>query len=234
MSNGPQSSPRPGPRRDRRRGRARWRSAGLAGLLSVALGFGCDRNIEPYEPGEEPREPDLTRIFPGSPSGPASGIAAGGEAGAGAARGAFPPSRTEGDGSVADAMPAPASPGARGGEAAGGAAPISGRIELPAALEAQQPAGAVLFVIARPQGQAGGPPLAVLRIPDPSFPLDFEIGPGDVMIPSMRFAGPISLTARLDADGNAMTRGASDLASEEASPLEPGATDVRLVLGRSR
>lgn len=124
-------------------------------------------------------------------------------------------------------------PGARGGAAAGGAAPISGRIELPAALAGQRPAGAVLFVIARPQGQAGGPPLAVLRIPDPSFPVDFEIGPGDVMIPSMRFAGPISLTARLDADGNAMTRGASDLASEEASPLEPGATGVRLVLGGS-
>ena len=79
-----------------------------------------------------------------------------------------------------------------------------------------------------------GPPLAVLRIPDPDFPVDFEIGPADVMIPTMRFAGSITLSARLDSDGNAMTRADSDLASGEIPPQEPGATGVTLVLGASR
>lgn len=93
-----------------------------------------------------------------------------------------------------------------------------------------RPDGGVLFVIARPQGARGGPPLAVLRIPNPSFPLDFTIGPEDVMIPSMRFAGAISLSARLDADGNAMTRGAGDISSETKEPLSPGDAGVTLLL----
>jgi cytochrome c-type biogenesis protein CcmH len=204
------------------------RGATMAALIGafVAIGvFGCDRNIEPYQPGEEPRAPDLARIFPGPPAGSAGAMGGGaGSAAAGpsgADRAAFPPSRSEGAGS-ADRV-----------DAAGGAS-ISGRIELPPTLADRQPKPAVLFVIARPQGATGGPPLAVLRIPDPGFPLDFQIGPGDVMIPSMRFEGPITLTARLDSDGNAMTRGESDLASDEVAALEPGATGVTLVLGAGR
>jgi hypothetical protein len=87
-------------------------------------------------------------------------------------------------------------------------------------------------VIARPEGAVGGPPLAVLRIPDPEFPVEFEIGPGDVMIPSMRFEGPIALSARLDSDGNAMTRAATDLSSAAAPPTLPGTTAVVLVLAQ--
>ena len=94
----------------------------------------------------------------------------------------------------------------------------------------QRPDGGVLFVIARPQGATGGPPLAVLRIPSPEFPLAFTIGPENVMIPSMQFAGAISISARLDADGNAMTRGSGDISSATVEGLSPGAEGVRLVL----
>lgn len=198
----------------------------LAGLLAAA-GLACDRNIEPFEPGEVPRNPDLARIFPGAPAGGMRGGAeAGGaaaalaadsqEAGAGAARGAFPPTRTEGAGTVAAAA----------------GSPITGRIEVAPELAGSLPAGAILFVIARPEGAVGGPPLAVLRIPEPEFPVAFEIGPGDVMIPSMQFAGPIALTARLDSDGNAMTRAESDLSSPAAPPAEPGTKGVVLVLSQ--
>ena len=131
-----------------------------------------------------------------------------------AARQALPPSRTE------VARPADSA----------GAAPIQGQIEIAPNLVSARPAGAVLFIIARPEGTRGGPPLAVLRIDEPSFPVSFQIGPDDVMIPSMQFAGSISLTARLDADGNAMTRGASDLSGAVGEALTPGATGVRLVL----
>lgn len=209
----------------------------LVALLAGAFALACDRNIEPFEPGEVPRAPDLARIFPGAPAGgmqagtaegeTAAALAADGQGGgAGAARGAFPPSRTEGSGA--------ASAPVAGGEpaSASAAAPIAGRVEVAPDLAAALPAGAILFVIARPEGTAAGPPLAVLRIPDPVFPVEFEIGQGDVMIPSMRFAGPIALTARLDADGNAMTRGASDLASPPAPPAEPGTTGVVLVLSQ--
>lgn len=213
------------------RPRAVPRRAGVGVPLSILTGVAlalasCDRNIEPYKPGEEPKAPDLARIFPGPPGG---GMGAGGPAAeqvmaddsSGApARGAFPPSRNEGAGGASASA-----------AASGESAPITGRVELPETLAAARPAQGVLFVIARPQGATSGPPLAVVRVGDPEFPVDFAIGPGDVMIPSMQFAGPITLTARLDADGNAMTRGDGDLASEEAAGLEPGATGVSLVLG---
>ena len=33
--------------------------------IAVALaGLGCDRNLEPYDPNEQPRQPDLSKIFP--------------------------------------------------------------------------------------------------------------------------------------------------------------------------
>ena len=90
--------------------------------------------------------------------------------------------------------------------------------------------GAVLFIIARPAGAAGGPPLAVVRIPSPELPFDFEIGPKDVMIPSMTFEGPIELTARLDGDGNASTRAAGDRETVEQVAVAPGDAGVTLRL----
>jgi hypothetical protein len=184
-------------------------------VVGVFLSLGCDRNIEAFEEGEEPSAPDLARIFPGPPAGegPTGG------AGSGIPdRSALPPSRAEGS-AVATAGAA--------------ADPIEGVIELPRELANARPEGGVLFVIARPQGAQGGPPLAVLRIGAPEFPLEFQIGPANVMIPSMRFEGAISLSARLDADGNAMTRGADDLSSQVEEPLAPGASGIKLILGKS-
>ena len=186
----------------------------VLGLMFVA----CDRNIEPYAAGEEPRAPDLARIFPGPPGGVGS-VEGQNENEGGAARGAVPPSRAEGPPPTSAASPA----GATGGA-------IEGEIALAPGLEGSRPDQGVLFVIARPQGATGGPPLAVLRIPNPSFPLEFSIGPENVMIPTMQFAGPISLSARLDADGNAMTRGPGDISSPVVDGLEPGASGVRITL----
>ncbi len=94
--------------------------------------------------------------------------------------------------------------------------------------EVQAPGDGVLFVIARTP--AGGPPLAVKRLPVGPFPLAFEIGPADLMVQGRRFEGPILLTARVDRDGNPLTRGPDDLAGEAAAPLEPGARGAELVL----
>ena len=67
-------------------------------------------------------------------------------------------------------------------------------------------------------------------MPSPQFPVPFEIGPDNVMIPSMRFEGEIGLSARLDADGNATSRQPGDLSGATASPLRPGARNVALLL----
>ena len=212
----PASSPRIDSRPRSNRGNKAPKFCAL--FLSLFVGFAsvaCDRNIEPYQPGEEARAPDLARIFPAPPGGVGSAEGQNENEG-GTPRGAVPPTRAEGS-------------GPSGGAAAAGGA-IVGEISLAPELAMARPDQGVLFVIARPQGATGGPPLAVLRIPNPDFPLDFSIGPENVMIPTMQFAGPISLSARLDADGNAMTRGAGDISSPVLEGLEPGAAGVRITL----
>lgn len=181
--------------------------------MAITVLAGCDRNIEPYKPGEASSPPDLAEIFPG-PAGEKGATETANTASGTADRSALPPSRAEGS---AVAYP-------------GGVAPIEGRIELASELAGARPEAGVLFIIARHQGMQGGPPLAVLRLANPEFPLEFSIGPENVMIPSMRFEGAISLSARLDADGNAMTRGSEDISSQVEEPLAPGATGVELLL----
>jgi hypothetical protein len=50
------------------------------------------------------------------------------------------------------------------------------------------------------------------------------------MIPTLRFEGSITVTARLDSDGNAMTKLPGDLVGEVATPVAPGASGLKLVL----
>lgn len=176
----------------------------LAIALLLAL-VACDRKIEPFDPNEQPAEPDLTRIFP------------------------------EGAERAAQAEPGlPAAPGSGRGApslpsetaSAEAGAPIEGTVVLGPGLEA--PPGAVLFIIAR-MGE-GGPPTAVKRLPDPHLPLAFRIGPEDRMIQAMPFTGPFRLSARLDGDGNAASRSPGDLQGAIDEPVAPGATGLELVL----
>ena len=188
----------------------RW----LALLLATFALAGCDRNLEPYRPGEEPEQPDLSRIFP--------------EGAEQAARVdsslQMPPAPEPARG--AGAAP-PAGPGGAA-EAAGDARPIRGTVRVSDALSDRVAPGAVLFLIAR-RGDAG-PPLAVVRVAGPRFPLDFSIGPEDRMIRTMPFEGELRLSARLDGDGNAMSREPGDLQGSADGGFEPGASGVEIVL----
>ena len=110
----------------------------------------------------------------------------------------------------------------------GSGAPITGTVALAPELAGRTPADAVLFIIAR---RGAGPPLAVKRVAQPKFPLDYSIGPDDRMIESMPFAGPIELTARIDGDGNATSRSPGDvMGTARTGPVEPGATGVAILL----
>lgn len=135
--------------------------------------------------------------------------------------------------SPASAAPAaPSSPSAPAEAAApeAGGLPVSGtiRLERPDQVLPQ----AVLFITARSSAMGGkGPPLAVERVVSPSFPHTFELSAGDRMIKEMPWQGPLDISARLDTDGNAMTKSASDLTSGPgATNVELGTTDVELVL----
>ncbi len=177
--------------------------------LLLALAGGCDRRIEPYDPNEKVEAPDLSKIFPaGAERAARSG---GGEA--------APPPGPRG-------APPPGSPVAAAAAAAG--PPVRGTVQVAPELADRVPRGAVLFLIAR--GQQPGPPVAVKRIPAPRFPLDIELGPGDRMIEAIPFVGPLTLSARIDADRNAMTRNPGDLQGSAPAPVEPGARGVSIVI----
>ena len=183
-------------------------SALALGTLAFTTGaaVGCDRGIEPFDPAERPRQPDLSRIFP-----------------EGAERSARPAQMPAGPGGATGSRGAP--------PVASSAKLIQGTVTVADGLSDRVPAGAVLFLIAR--SGASGPPLAVKRIASPRFPLDFTIGPDDRMIAAMPFAGPLRLTARVDSDGNVTTRSPGDLQGAAEGDFHPGDTGVALVLDES-
>jgi len=194
----------PGPARDPRRridGLLRSLAAIVLAGSALALGTACDRHIEPFDPAVQPARPDLSRIFPAPPD-------------------------DERPGQAAEPMPQLA------GESRGvpGGPGIRGRVEIDPALASAAVPGSTLFIIARRAGSTGGPPLAVLRVANPHFPFDFEIGPANVMVPSMRFEGDISLAARLDSDGSATTRTPGDLQGQLAGNVRPGTDGVEIRL----
>jgi len=196
------------------------RQAGAALLVATLLGAACDRGVEPFDPNEKVEMPDLSKIFPpGAERAPQDGPM-------GAGRGNGPPG-----------MPAPpgmgGAPGAMGAAqaaAAGGGAgaPIRGRIVLSDALAARVPKGGVLFLIAR--ASDAGPPTAVKRVPGAAFPFEFEIGPGDRLMEGVPFTGPFTLTARIDADGNAATKNPGDLQGQSRERVTPGASGIEVVI----
>jgi hypothetical protein len=60
-----------------------------------------------------------------------------------------------------------------------------------------------LFILLRPKGQVGGVPMAVQLFGEAKFPLFFEIGQKDAMMPGTTVDGPVEVIVRVDRDGNA-------------------------------
>lgn len=94
-----------------------------------------------------------------------------------------------------------------GHPAIGGASPaagetVSGTVEIAPALRGQQPAKAVLFVVAR---RAGGREIvAVKREDGAQFPHAFVLSAGDTMTGDVPFSGVLDITARLSRSGDAI------------------------------
>ncbi|MGH7572840.1 MAG: c-type cytochrome biogenesis protein CcmI/CycH [Gemmatimonadota bacterium] len=183
-----------------------------AGVVTLLLaGLACSQRVEPEEEYAR-RERDRPLLPPSAA--PAALVDGPGSAGG-----------------VSDAMPrGPADiVGGRGGRTAGGAG-ISGTIQAPEMATA--PSGAVVFVIVRPAGRTAGPPLAVQRLTASEFPVEFEIGPEDAMLGEAPFPDRVTVEARLDGDGDPLSRSPGDR-SATSGPLSPGATGVTLSLAAS-
>lgn len=130
------------------------------------------------------------------------------------------------------APPPPPAGGTEQEAAPSGGGPISGSIALdPAAGEAGD---GTIFIVLRNAGMPNrGPPIAVKKIDDPSFPVEFQVSAADVMMKGMPFMGPFDIYVRLDRDGNAMTKDAGDLVNEgPAAGIKAGTSGVEIKLNK--
>jgi tetratricopeptide (TPR) repeat protein len=132
--------------------------------------------------------------------------------------GTDPPGEAAGGTPAAPRAPGGATPAERG---------VAGVIELDPRLAGSVPAGALVFVTARAAGVAQGPPVAVKRLPA-SFPLRFELSSADSMM-GQPLPERLRLEARLDADGDPLSRGPSDFAAR-LDGVAVGRADLKLVL----
>lgn len=91
----------------------------------------------------------------------------------------------------------------------------------------------VLFIMARTRMPDGKPGqlVAVQRHGKVAYPFRYEITSKDLMMPGTPFSGPFLVQARLDRDGDPMTRGADDLYAEFDGPVNGGQEGVHLTLG---
>jgi tetratricopeptide (TPR) repeat protein len=106
---------------------------------------------------------------------------------------------------------------------------ISGTLDLDPALKGKVAANAVVFLTVREAGFGAGPPIAAKRLAA-AFPLHFEIGPGDSM-QGARIPAKSLVEARIDTDGDPMTKDPTDLAAR-VDDVAAGSPAVHLVLKR--
>lgn len=90
------------------------------------------------------------------------------------------------------------------------------------------PADAILFVIAREAGFETGPPIAVKRVAAINFPITVTLSEKDSMA-GESLPGLIRIDARVDRDGDPMTKDPRDPVASEDN-VRPGGGQVLLVL----
>ena len=106
---------------------------------------------------------------------------------------------------------------------------VSGTLRIDPELAKKLPDNWKLFLYARPVGVAAGPPVAVKLLDSVKFPHAFTLGQENVMMPGSTFEGEMTLTARIDQDGDARS-GPGDL--EGIATINAGDEKVDLVIDR--
>jgi cytochrome c-type biogenesis protein CcmH/NrfG len=92
------------------------------------------------------------------------------------------------------------------------------------------PEGASLYVAALRSKEGGGPPVAAQRLGVVEYPALFSMGDANLTFGG-EWPEEVWLRARLDLDGDPMTRDEVDLTSAVLGPLGPGSEGLELVLG---
>ena len=120
-------------------------------------------------------------------------------------------------------------------EAAASTDVIRGSLNLADNVKAKVPTGGTIFLIARQLSPTGGagPVLAAKRLTVGAWPQPFELSANDVMISGTSLKGKVVLGARVDQDGDAMTKQVGDVEGI-STPFEVPANGVVVLLDRLR
>ncbi|MES1157855.1 MAG: hypothetical protein ABUL67_02025 [Haliangium ochraceum] len=119
---------------------------------------------------------------------------------------------------------APSAPAAAGGS-------ITGKIVLAPSVAKGKPQG-TLYLVARrisDNPTARGTLIAVKKLPATSFPLPFSLTAADMPFQNGPFDGELTLTARIDQDGDPMSHQKGDVFGS-LPKVQVGAHDVKLLL----
>ena len=175
-------------------------------------------------PGDHPTHEataggDNTALPPGHPQLPAGHPPMGGAAPMGGAMGG-------------GAAPSGAFAGATPGGTFDPKTVLEGIIKVDAKIKSKVAAGDVIFVVARKyeEGATGaGTPLAVQKLTVDKFPLKFSLDSRDAMLAGTTLSGKVVVTARVDKDGDAITKNPGDVTGQ-TKPVEPPKKDLVLSL----
>ena len=107
---------------------------------------------------------------------------------------------------------------------------LAGTVDVAPRLRERVPKqNAMMFVVAE---NAGGVPVAVLRIVNPDFPATFEMGTGDLLVPAVRRREPLTVRAMLNTHGDIRTAHPGDLEGAAAGAVVPGSGGIVVVLDK--
>jgi hypothetical protein len=87
----------------------------------------------------------------------------------------------------------------------------------------------VLFIIAKDRG---GVPVAVHRVVNPSFPLTYELGPEDMVVPGERPEGLLLIQVEMNTRGVVGRPAKGDLEGVLSEPIAPVQKGVEIVINR--
>jgi hypothetical protein len=111
---------------------------------------------------------------------------------------------------------------------------VGGMIEISPELQKKIKPDAVLYLIARREGEVSGPPVAVKRFTQPlEFPLNFELSQQDVMIPDTQFDGKLIISGRIAQKGSATPVQSGDIEGKsQPNPVEVGEKNLKVLLNQ--
>ena len=108
---------------------------------------------------------------------------------------------------------------------------ISGSITVAAHLQARVPkTNSVLFIVVK---NSGGVPVAVRRIVNPQFPVNYQMGPDDLIVPGSYPNGPLTVEVEMNTHGNVGAPAKGDLRGTHPDKVSSGERRVHVVIDRA-